>query len=92
MKRWIFAVLIALALAAVVVIVGLTQIRLDALQEPGQVETFLATVVKQFLVRRSSREGIPPATLEFAGEHRGRRQTLRHRLLNVSWLRRPYTL
>jgi mono/diheme cytochrome c family protein len=61
MKRWILAVLIALALAAVVVIVGLTQIRLDALQEPGQVETFLATIVKHLLVRRSSREGIPPA-------------------------------
>jgi mono/diheme cytochrome c family protein len=61
MKRWILAVLIALALAAVVVIVGLTQFRLDALQEPGQVETFLATLVKHLLVRRSSREGIPPA-------------------------------
>jgi mono/diheme cytochrome c family protein len=61
MKRWIIAILIALALAATVVIVGLNQIRLDALQEPGQVETFLATVIKQFLVRRSSREGIPPA-------------------------------
>jgi mono/diheme cytochrome c family protein len=60
MKRWILAILIALALAAVAVIVGLNQIRLDALQEPGKVETFLATVVKQFLVRRSSREGIPP--------------------------------
>ena len=61
MKRRILAVLIALALAAVVVIVGLTQIRLDALQEPGQVETFLATIVKHLLVRRSSREGIPQA-------------------------------
>ena len=61
MKRWILVVLIALALAAVVMIVGLTQIRLDALQEPGQVETFLATLVKHLLVRRSSREGIPPA-------------------------------
>ena len=61
MKRWILAVLIVVALVAVVVIVGLTQIRLDALQEPGQVETFLATIVKHLLVRRSSREGIPPA-------------------------------
>ena len=40
MKRWILAILIALALASTVVIVGLNQIRLDALQEPGQVETF----------------------------------------------------
>jgi mono/diheme cytochrome c family protein len=60
MKRWILAILIALALAAVAVIVGLNQIRLDALQEPGKVETFLATVVKQFVVSRSSREEIPP--------------------------------
>ena len=58
MKRWILAVL---ALAAVVVIVGLTELRLDALQEPGQVETFLATTVKHLLVRRSSRVGIPAA-------------------------------
>ena len=61
MKGWILAILIALALAAVGVIVGLTQIRLDALQEPGQVETFLATIAKQLLVRQNSREGIPLA-------------------------------
>ena len=61
MKRWILVVLIALVLAVVAVIVGLTQIRLDALQEPGHLETFLATQVKHLLVHRSSREGIPPA-------------------------------
>jgi mono/diheme cytochrome c family protein len=61
MKPWILALLIALALVAIIVIGGLTQIRLDALQEPGQVETFLATTAKHLLVRRSSREGIPPA-------------------------------
>jgi hypothetical protein len=55
MKRWILVVLIALALAAVVVIVGFNQIKLDALQEPGHLETFLATQVKHLLVRRSSR-------------------------------------
>ena len=60
MKRWIVAVLIALTLAAWV-IVGFTQIRIDGLQEPGQIETFLATTAKHFLVDRSSREGIPPA-------------------------------
>jgi mono/diheme cytochrome c family protein len=60
MKRWILAVLIALALAAGV-IVGFTQIRIDGLQEPGQIETFLATTAKHFLVDRSSRQGIPPA-------------------------------
>ena len=61
MKRWILFLLLALVLAAVVVLVGFTQIKLDALQEPGQVETFLATQLKRFLVLRSSREGIPPA-------------------------------
>jgi mono/diheme cytochrome c family protein len=61
MKRWILVVLIALPLAAVVVIVGFTQIKLDALQEPGHLETFFATQVKHLLVRWSSREGIPPA-------------------------------
>ncbi len=61
MKRWMLVVLVALALAVVVLIVGLSQIRLDALQEPGHFETFLATLVKHLLVRRSSREGIPPA-------------------------------
>jgi mono/diheme cytochrome c family protein len=61
MKHWILVVLIALALPVVVVTVGLAQIRLDALQEPGPVETFLATQVKHLLVRRSSGDGIPPA-------------------------------
>jgi mono/diheme cytochrome c family protein len=61
MKRWILVVFIALALGVAVVIVGLTQIRLDALQEPGHLETFLATLVKHLLVRRDSLKGIPPA-------------------------------
>jgi mono/diheme cytochrome c family protein len=38
MKRWILFALTALALAAVVVIVGFTQTKLDALQEPGHLE------------------------------------------------------
>lgn len=61
MKRWVLVVLIAIALAAVVIIVGLTQIRLDALQKPSHVETFVATLVKHLLISRSSREGMPPA-------------------------------
>jgi mono/diheme cytochrome c family protein len=61
MKRWILVVLIALALAAVVVIVGFTQIKLDALQEPGHLETVIATQAKHLLVRWNSRDGIPPA-------------------------------
>ena len=91
MKRWILVVLIALALAAVVVIVGLTQIRLDALQEPGQVETFLATTSKTPPGSLEQPRGYSPSTNESAGEHRGRGQALRHRMRNVSWPRRPYS-
>jgi mono/diheme cytochrome c family protein len=61
MKRWILVVLIALALAAVVVIVGFTQIKLDALQEPGHLETVFTTQAKHLLVRWNSRDGIAPA-------------------------------
>jgi len=48
-------------LVTALAIVGLAQIRLDALQEPGRVETALATRAKHILIRRSSRHGIPPA-------------------------------
>ena len=61
MKRWILIVLIALALGTVVVILGFAQIKLDALQEPGHLETFVASRAKHILVRWSSRDGIPPA-------------------------------
>jgi mono/diheme cytochrome c family protein len=53
--------LIAIALTAVAVIVGLTQVRIDAIREPGYVETVFATQAKHLLIRWSSREGIPPA-------------------------------
>ena len=62
MKRWILIVLIALACAALVVIVGFTQFKLGALQEPGHLETVLATRAKHTLVRRSSRDGVPSAS------------------------------
>ena len=61
MKRWILVVLIALALAAAVVIGGFTQIKLDALQEPGHLETVFATQAKHLLVPWNSRDGIAPA-------------------------------
>jgi mono/diheme cytochrome c family protein len=65
MKRWMLVVLIVLALAAVALIAGFTQIRIDAIQEPGHLETFLATKAKHFLIHRSSRDGIPPAPANF---------------------------
>ena len=61
MKRWVLITLIVLGLGAVVVIVGFYQIKIDALQEPGHLETVLATRAKHILVHRSSRDNIPPA-------------------------------
>jgi mono/diheme cytochrome c family protein len=61
MKRWILILLIALPLAAVLVMGGFAQIKLDALQEPGHLETVLSTQAKHLLIRWSSRDGIPPA-------------------------------
>jgi mono/diheme cytochrome c family protein len=63
MKRWLLVALITLALVAVVVIIGFTQIKLDALQEPGHLETIVMTQAKHLLIRWSSREVIPPATI-----------------------------
>ena len=61
MKRWILIVFIALACGALALIVGFTRFKLDALQEPGHLETVLATHAKHTLVRRNSHDGIPPA-------------------------------
>jgi len=61
MKRRMLIVVISPVLAAVIGIVGFIQIRLDALQEPGHLETVVATQAKHLLVRWNSREGIPPA-------------------------------
>jgi mono/diheme cytochrome c family protein len=61
MRFRILIVFIVLALGAVVVIVGFAQIKLDAIQEPGQLETYLATRAKHILIRWNSRAGIPPA-------------------------------
>ena len=61
MKRWILIVSFALLLVVALVIVGFTQIKLDALQEPGHLETVLATEAKHILIYWSSRDSIPPA-------------------------------
>ena len=77
MKPWILALLIALALVAIIVIGGLTQIRLDALQEPGRLSVSRDDSKTPPGSPKQPR-GHSPSTHEFAGEHRGRRQTLRH--------------
>lgn len=50
MKRWVFTLLIALVLAVVLIVAGYQQISIDALQEPGPLETILATRVKHLLI------------------------------------------
>src|SRR5258708_14361176 len=57
--------LITLSTASAVVIVGallaISQFNLSAMPEPGTMENYLATSAKRLLVRRGSREAIPPA-------------------------------
>jgi len=60
MKRRTLVVGLSLLLAAILGIAGLTQLQLSALPEPGHLETVAATRIKHFLVRRSSRKGVPP--------------------------------
>ncbi|MEA3205488.1 MAG: hypothetical protein QOG92_1153, partial [Verrucomicrobiota bacterium] len=62
MKRWVFTLLIILVLAVVLIVAGYQQIRIDALQEPGPLETILATRAKHLLIfRSSSHDGISSA-------------------------------
>jgi mono/diheme cytochrome c family protein len=61
MRLRVLIVLIALAAGAAMVIVGFAHIKLDALHEPGHLETLLATRIKRLLVARDSSHGIPPA-------------------------------
>ena len=60
MKRRVLVVLIALALVAGAGFAGFTQIRLDAIQRPGYLETVFATQAKHLLIGWKSRKGIPP--------------------------------
>jgi mono/diheme cytochrome c family protein len=60
MRLRVLIVLIVLPASAAVMILGLAQIKLDALHEPSRLETFFATKVKRILVARSSLHGIPP--------------------------------
>ena len=66
MKRWILAAVLIVVLSGLVVIFAFTQFDLSALQEPGQVETFLATQAKRILIYKNSRSGIqlPPKDLQ----------------------------
>jgi mono/diheme cytochrome c family protein len=61
MKRWILITIAALLIGILLLIAGLAQIKIDALQEPGRLETGLASRAKHILIGWSSRTGIPPA-------------------------------
>jgi len=61
MRLRVIIVLAIIVAGAVAAVVGFNRIKLDALHEPGPVETFLATNIKKILIARSSRQGIPPA-------------------------------
>lgn len=60
MKKFVIAAIGVLALVAVIAVVA-SRFTLSALPEPGQTETLLASKAKHYLIRRSSRSGIPPA-------------------------------
>jgi len=61
MKRRAVVIFVVFALGIAVIILAFTQVQLSALQEPGKLETFLATQAKSILIYRDSRSGIPPA-------------------------------
>jgi mono/diheme cytochrome c family protein len=60
MKRFVTVGVGVLVLLAAIIAAATSLFTLSALPEPGRTETFVATRAKHFLVRRSSREGIPP--------------------------------
>jgi mono/diheme cytochrome c family protein len=60
MKKFVTVGVGALVLLAAIIAAATSLFTLSALPEPGRTETFVATRAKHFLVRRSSREGIPP--------------------------------
>ena len=66
-----------LVLGVVLIVIGLMHFSLTALPEPGPVETRMANQAKQFVIRRASRQGIPPrpvdtnASVQTGGTHYG---------------------
>jgi mono/diheme cytochrome c family protein len=60
MKKFVTVGVGVLVLLAAIIATATSLFTLSALPEPGRTETFVATRAKHFLVRRSSREIIPP--------------------------------
>jgi len=66
-----------LVLAVVLIVIGLMQFSLTALPGPGPLETLIANQAEHLVIRRASRQGIPPrpvdtnASVETGGTHYG---------------------
>ena len=60
MRKFVTVGVGVLVLLAGIIAAATSLFTLSALSELGRTETFVATRAKHFLVRRSSREGIPP--------------------------------
>jgi mono/diheme cytochrome c family protein len=51
-------------LVVVVIVMALMRFNLAAVQEPGRLETFVSNQATRFVIRRASRQGIPPRPLD----------------------------
>ena len=51
---------VILVLAAALIVIAMTRFNLTALHPPGPTETRLAVLAKRSIIRRASRDGIPP--------------------------------
>lgn len=60
-RRGLFLTLLVIMLVGLGLGLAASRASLSALDEPGSLETALATKAKRFLVARSAREGLPPA-------------------------------
>ena len=85
MKRLVLVGVGMLIVVAVITVAATSQFMLSALPEPGKMETYLAIKVKHYLVHRGSRERHSACSHWPAGEHQGRRQTLRYGLRRMPW-------
>lgn len=59
-RRGLLLVLLVLLLTAVGLLFAAYQFNLSALNEPGRMETYLATKAKRWMVSRSARGALPP--------------------------------
>src|SRR5258708_19413071 len=61
MKYAFITLVVMWALVIAGTLLAISEFKLSALPEPGHMETYLVTRAKHALVRRNSREAIPPA-------------------------------